>query len=84
MKQKDIALIVAVVIISGTVSFLLSKVLFGVPKDRQTKVEVVQAINDSFPPPDTRYFNSDAIDPTQKIIIGDTQNTQPFNTQNGQ
>lgn len=81
MKQKDIILIVAVVLISGTFSLLLSKFLFTVPKNRQTKVEVVQAISADFPQPDTRYFNSNAIDPTKNITIGDSQNTQPFNNQ---
>ncbi|MDQ5972475.1 MAG: hypothetical protein QG553_634 [Patescibacteria group bacterium] len=84
MKQKDIILVVAVVIVSGTISFFLSKYLFTIPKDRQTKVEVVQAISSDFPQPDGRYFNANAIDPTKNITIGDTQNTQPFSTQNGQ
>ncbi len=84
MKQKDIILIVAVVIISGTVSFLLSKVLFSVPKERQTRVEVVQAISPDFPQPDTRYFNGNAVDPTKNITIGDSSNNQPFNSNNGQ
>lgn len=80
MKQKDILLIAAVVVISGTVSFLISKVLFTVPKNRQTKVEIVQPISASFPQPDPRYFNNNALDPTKNITIGDTQNAQPFNT----
>jgi hypothetical protein len=81
MKQKDIVLIAAVVLISGTFSLLLSKLLFTIPKDRQTKVEVVQAISSDFPQPDAHYFNSNAIDPTKNITIGDSQNTQPFNNQ---
>ena len=84
MKQKDILLIVVIVIISGTISFFLSKWLFTIPKDRQTKVEVVQAISPDFPQPDSRYFNANSIDPTQNITIGDNQNTQPFNSDNGQ
>jgi hypothetical protein len=83
MKQKDIALIAVIVIVSGMVSFFLSKFLFTIPKERQTKVEVVQAISPDFPPPDNRYFNANAIDPTKNIRIGDSQNTQPFNS-NGQ
>lgn len=84
MKQKDIILIVAVVIISGTVSFLLSKFLFSVPKNRQTRVEVVQAIKSDFPQPDVRYFNANSVDPTKNITIGDSSNSQPFNSSNGQ
>lgn len=84
MKQKDIILIVAVVLISGTISLLLSKFLFTIPKDRQTKVEVVQVISPTFPQPDPRYFNSNSIDPTRNISIGDSQNSQPFTGGNGQ
>lgn len=83
MKQKDILLIVVVVIVSGTISFFISKIVFSVPKERQTKVEIVKVISSDFPQPDTRYFNSNAIDPTKNISIGDSQNNQPFNS-NGQ
>lgn len=81
MKQKDLVLIIAIVVVSGTFSFILSKYLFTVPKDRQTKVEIVQPITADFPNTDPRYFNAQSIDPTRNITIGDNQNTQPFNTQ---
>lgn len=84
MKQKDIILIVVVVIISGALSFVLSKFLFSIPNNRQTEVEVVQPISAEFPTPDTRYFNANSINPTRNISIGDNQNPQPFNDPNGQ
>jgi hypothetical protein len=84
MKQKDIILIVAVVLISGTISLLISKYMFSVPKNRQTKVEIVEAISPTFPQPDTRYFNASAVDPTKNISIGDGSNTQPFTGGTGQ
>lgn len=79
MKQKDIALIVVIVIVSGTISFFISKWLFSVPANRQTKVEVVTPISADFNQPDKRYFNSNSVDPTQNITIGGSQNTAPFN-----
>ena len=79
MKQKDIALIVVIVIISGSISFFVSKWLFSVPAGRQTKVEIVTPITTEFNQPDSRYFNSDSIDPTQNITIGGSQNQAPFN-----
>lgn len=78
MKQKDIALIVVVVIISGVVSLFVSKALFASPKDRQQQVEVVEAIDPSFPTPSKTYFNSSAVDPTQLIQIHNNNNTNPF------
>lgn len=84
MKQKDILLIAIVVLVSGTASFIVSKFLFSVPKNRQTKVEVMQPISSNFPQPDPRYFNANSIDPTKNITIGDNSNSQPFNNNSGQ
>lgn len=80
MKQKDIFLIVAVVVVSGTLSFVLSKYLITIPQDRQSEVEVVQPISADFAQPDSRYFNANSIDPTKNITIGDSQNQQPFSS----
>lgn len=79
MKQKDIALIAVIVIISGVASFLLSNLLFAPPKTRQQQVEVVEAITANFPTPSTKYFNAQSINPTQLIQIGKTANPNPFN-----
>ena len=79
MKQKDMILIIVVVFISAVFSLILSKVLFTSPKNRQEKVPNVQPITADFQQPDKKYFNSDAIDPTQIIKIGDNNNNQPFN-----
>jgi hypothetical protein len=79
MKQKDIALVIVIVCISAVASFVVSRLVFVSPANRQQQVDVVQAINDSFPTPDSRYFNSNSIDPTQLIQIGNTTNPNPFN-----
>jgi len=77
MKQKDIAIIIAVAGVSALVAVGASKFLIK-PADKQQQVEVVQAITPDFPTPDARYFNNDSIDPTQSITIGDNANTDPF------
>lgn len=78
MKQKDIALIVGIVIISAIVSLVVSKAIFVPPKNRQQEVEVVQPITSSFEQPNTNYFNSSAFDPTQPITVGQNANNDPF------
>lgn len=78
MKQKDIALIVVVLFISGLVSFFISTRLFSKPADRKTEVEVVEKISKDLKEPDQRYFNTNSIDPTQLIQIGNQNNQQPF------
>jgi len=79
MKQKDIALIIVVTFLSGIISLFASNALFASPKNRQQKVEVVEAISASFPTPSTKYFNSESINPTELIQIGTSQNPNPFN-----
>lgn len=78
MKQKDIALIAVVIVISTVISIVVSKVVFAPPKNRQQKVEVVQPISADFPLPDSQYFNSQSIDPTRVISIGNNTNPDPF------
>lgn len=84
MKQKDIALIVVIVIVSGTISLFISKWLFAIPSSRQSQVEVVEPITTDFAQPDSRYFNNNSVDPTKNISIGDSSNNAPFNNTNGQ
>lgn len=81
MKQKDIALIVVVVIISGLLSFFVGRLLFANPKDKQVKAEVVDAISTVFIQPSSKYFNPNSVNPTQLIRIGDNSNVTPFNGQ---
>lgn len=80
MRQKDIALIVIIVVISAVISLFVSKALFGSPQKRQQTAEVVQPITSEFPKPDPRYFNSQAFDPTKVITIGEENNPNPFNS----
>lgn len=82
MKQKDFILVAVVVFISGMASFFLSSKLFSAPKNRQQEVEVVEKISSDFPKPDSRYFNTNALDPTQNITIGENQNPKPFSSGN--
>jgi hypothetical protein len=80
MKQKDIALIIVIIFLSAVVSLVLSNLLISNPKNRQTKVEVVEKITTDFTPPDAKYFNGSSVNPTKLIRIGDNSNPTPFNT----
>lgn len=82
MKQKDIALIIVVVFLSGVIALLFSKLVIASPSKRKDKVEVVDAITSEFNAPDNKYFNVQAVDPTQLIQIGDSLNPKPFNAPN--
>ncbi len=78
MKQKDIATIIAVMAVSGLLSFFVGRFLFATPQDRQMKAEVVDTISTEFTQPTTKYFNDKSINPTLPIRIGDGSNNAPF------
>jgi hypothetical protein len=83
VKQKDIALILVVVFISGLLSFFISDWLIGDPESQQMEAEVIDMISADFTEPDIRHFNAQSINPTQLIRIGDEQGNQsPFGQQN--
>jgi hypothetical protein len=82
MKQKDLALLIVVVAISVVISVFLSKLIFKSPTGSSEQVDVVPILSANFPTPNPAYFNPQAIDPTQLITIGDSNNTAPFTTAN--
>lgn len=79
MKQKDVVLIIVMAFISAVVAFGLSHWLFGSPQSREQTAEKVDAITADFPEPPTKYFNGNAVNPTQLIQIGNSANPNPFN-----
>jgi len=77
MKQKDIALLVVVVVFSAIIAFVLSNVILGHSNNSQS-AEVVQPIYSNFKVPGSTYFNGSSIDPTETITIGNSANPSPF------
>ena len=83
MKQKDLAVIIAVAFFAAVFSLILSGALFGSPKKNPIRVPVVDKISSTFPDVnnDNQYktfFNNKALDPTQLIQIGGNNNVTPF------
>jgi hypothetical protein len=78
MKQKDIAVLLIIIFIAGAISFVVAGDLFSNSADTHQKAPVVDVINPDFPLPSAKYFNSNSIDPTQLIVIGNSNNTNPF------
>ncbi len=80
MKQKDIALVVGVAIVSLILATVLSNLLFGgTGSSRSLTAEKVQPITADFDQPDKRYFNAESINPTETIRITTNANQTPFN-----
>lgn len=80
MKQKDLVLLVVVAFVSIILSIFASKLLFSIPTNRSEQVDVVPVITSIFEIPSSQSFNSQSLDPTQLITIGNNNNSSPFNT----
>jgi len=78
MKSKDLGLIAIIAIFAGVFALLLSNFFLASPNNLQQEVEVVQPISTDFKEPDKRYFNEQAVNPTQLIRINENQNQNPF------
>lgn len=78
MKQKDIALIIVVIFFAAIISFAVTQMLFSTKGNKSLSAEIVEPISSEFKEPDKTVFNSDAINPTQLIQIGDQNNQNPL------
>jgi methionine-rich copper-binding protein CopC len=63
MKQKDIILVVVMVLIGAAVAVAVSRLTFSTPKNREQTAEVVDAISTDFPEPPKKYFNVKSVNP---------------------
>jgi energy-converting hydrogenase Eha subunit A len=84
MKSKDLTVLVVIGLIAAIISAIISGSIFNPPKKNMT-VPDVTAINSTLPDVKNdsnykKFFNSQAIDPTQLIKIGASQNQQPFSS----
>lgn len=79
MKKNDLAILISAIILSAIISILISKFVFPT-NNRQQQVDIVPPISSRFPKLDPSYFNSKSIDPTQFIVIGNSANPSPFNS----
>jgi hypothetical protein len=85
MRSKDKFIFISVALVSGLISLVISNALFGSPSKRDIKVPNVQTISPTFPDikNDSNYnsfINTNALDPTQPVQIGNSQNSAPFNS----
>lgn len=80
MKQKDIAIIIIIVFMSGVLSFFISNKFISPPKHDLTAAKV-EPITPEFQEPSSRHFNDRSVNPTQLIRIGDNDNKSPIDGQ---
>lgn len=71
MKKSDIAMIILIASISMLVAYFAAKAIVGDTQNESVKVKTAEAISTDIVEPDTSVFNSEAVNPTVEVIIGD-------------
>jgi hypothetical protein len=76
MKQKDLPILVVIIVVSAIFSVFITKFLILPKSNKPLNAEKVDSISADFQKLDSTIFNEQAVNPTKKITIGDSQNTK--------
>lgn len=77
MKKSDIAMIILIASISVLIAYFVAKMVIGDVKTGTVKVKIAEPITTDITQPDPTVFNSNAINPTVEVIIGQAQGASP-------
>lgn len=73
MKKSDIAMIILIASISILAAYFAAKAIIGDVGSQSVKVKTTDKITTEVTEPDPTVFNSNAINPTVEVIIGNNQ-----------
>lgn len=78
------ATLIVIAIVTAVISLIISSALFNSPAKHTLKAPVVQALPSTFPdikndPAYNTFLNDNALDATQPVQVGNSQNNTPFN-----
>ena len=76
MKKSDIAMIILIASISILMAYFIGKAVIGDVQNETVKVKTAEPITTDIDEPDPSVFNSNAINPTVEVIIGDQSQSQ--------
>lgn len=76
MKKSDIAMIILIASISMLMAYFIGKAVIGDVQNETVKVKTAEPITTDISKPDPSVFNSNAINPTVEVIIGDQSQSQ--------
>jgi len=71
MKKSDIAMIILIASVSVMIAYFVAKAIVGDVQNETVKVKTTDAISTDITQPDPSVFNTNAINPTVEVIIGD-------------
>ena len=70
MKNTDIALVIMIALVATVISYFVGNALLGDPNEKVTSVEYMDVISSDVGDPDVESFNSDALNPTVEVYVG--------------
>ena len=71
MKKSDIAMIILIASVSAMIAFAVANAIPVLkPQQGEEKVKTITEYDDEVATPDPKTFNSEAINPTVKTVIG--------------
>ena len=73
MKKSDIITIFMVAAVGMLVSFFVVNALLGNPDDAYESYKTIEVIDAGLAEPDPEVFNSNAINPTIEVYVGDCE-----------
>ena len=79
MKKSDWAAIILIVALVGIASYFVVGALMPSPSENPQSVPIATEITSDIVEPSKEIFNSDAINPTVRITIGNQSDERPFN-----
>jgi len=71
MKKSDIAMIILIASVSVLIAYFIAKAVIGDVSNESVQVKTAERITAEVTEPDPSIFNSNAINPTVEVIIGD-------------
>lgn len=76
MKKSDVAMIILIASISVLTTYFVANSMIGGLKTEAVNVKTAEPITAEVIDPDPKIFNSEAINPTVRVEIGGTDQSQ--------
>ena len=69
MKKTDIAMIILIATVCVMSAFFITRAIVGTPESETVTIKTIEKITSDITEPDTKVFNSEAINPAFKVEI---------------
>ncbi len=73
MKQSDIFTVLVVATVGIIASFFLVNMILGDPDQKSVTFKKIEVVDSTLSVPDPEVFNSEAINPTVEVYVGDCE-----------